>query len=229
MAKRFYETVKVEARDAAFVVLLDARELKTPAKKPMLLPSAALAQLVADEWQAQDDEIVPDSMPIMRMVSTALDRVADMTMETAEAFAAYAMSDLLCYRAEHPQKLFEKQADSWDPLLDWVTSRFDVSMVVTAGILPVDQPEENQTRFASAAGEEPLRLTALAHLAALLGSAILALALGEAHISPRQAYELAFLDDLYQIDEWGVDEEAGARLDKIELEIATVARYLSAL
>ena len=151
------------------------------------------------------------------------------TATTAEAFAAYAMSDLLCYRAEHPQKLVEKQADSWDPLLDWATSRFDVSMVVTAGILPVDQPEENQTRFASAAGEEPLRLTALAHLAALLGSAILALALGEAHISPRQAYELAFLDDLYQIDEWGVDEEAGARLDKIELEIATVARYLSAL
>jgi chaperone required for assembly of F1-ATPase len=229
MAKRFYETVTVQARDAAFVILLDARELKTPAKKPMLLPSAALAQLVADEWQAQGDEIMPDSMPIMRMVSTALDRVADVPQETADAFAAYVMSDLLCYRAEHPEKLFEKQADSWDPLLEWAKTRFDVSLVVTAGILPVEQPEENRARFASAAGDEPLRLTALAHLAALLGSAILALALGEAHISPRQAYELAFLDDLYQIDEWGADEEAQARLDKIELEIATVARYLSAL
>lgn len=229
MAKRFYETVKVEARNAAFIVLLDAHELKTPAKKPMLLPSAALAQLVADEWQAQGDEIVPETMLIMRLVSTALDRVVDVPRETAEAFAAYVMSDLLCYRAEHPEKLVEKQNDSWNPLLDWARSRFDVSLVVTAGILPVEQAEENRARFAAAAGEEPLRLTALAHLAALLGSAILALALGEAHISPRQAYELAFLDDLYQIDEWGVDEEAGARLDKIELEIATVARYLSAL
>ena len=229
MAKRFYETVKVEARNAAFIVLLDAHELKTPAKKPMLLPSAALAQLVADEWQAQGDEIVPETMLIMRLVSTALDRVVDVPRETAEAFAAYVMSDLLCYRAEHPEKLVEKQNDSWNPLLDWARSRFDVSLVVTAGILPVEQAEENRARFAAAAGEEPLRLTALAHLAALLGSAILALALAEAYISPRQAYELAFLDDLYQIDEWGADEEAQARLDEIELEIASVARYLSAL
>ena len=229
MAKRFYETVTVAARDAAFIVLLDTHELKTPAKKPMRLPNAALAQLVADEWQAQGDDIMPDSMPIMRLVSTALDRVVDVPTETAEAFAAYVMSDLLCYRAEHPEKLIEKQADSWNPLIDWAKSRFDVSLVVTAGILPVDQPPENRARFASAAGEEPLRLTALAHLAALLGSAILALALAEAHISARQAYELAFLDDLHQIDEWGMDEEAQARLDKIELEIATIARYLSAL
>ena len=165
----------------------------------------------------------------MRLVSTALDRVAENTAETAEAFAAYVMSDLLCYRAEHPEKLVQKQADSWDPLLQWAKSRFDVSLAVTAGILPVEQPQENHARFAAAAGEEPFRLTALAHLAALLGSAILALALDEAHISPRQAYELAFLDDLYQMEDWGVDEEAQARLDKIELEIATVAGYLSAL
>ena len=96
MAKRFYETVTVQARDAAFVILLDARELKTPAKKPMLLPSAALAQLVADEWQAQGDEIMPDSMLIMRMVSTALDRVADVPQETADAYCADVRPDLLC-------------------------------------------------------------------------------------------------------------------------------------
>ena len=95
--------------------------------------------------------------------------------------------------------------------------------------MPVEQPQVNHARFAAAAGEEPFRLTALAHLAALLGSAILALALDQAHISPRQAYELAFLDDLYQMEDWGVDEEAQERLDKIELEIATVAGYLSAL
>ena len=229
MAKRFYENVSVEAREGAFAVLLDAHELKTPAKKPLHVPSEALAKLIAEEWQAQADEIDPNNMPHMRLVSTALDRVAENTAETAEAFAAYVMSDLLCYRAEHPEKLVQKQADSWDPLLQWAKSRFDVSLAVTAGILPVEQPQENLARFVAAAGEEPFRLTALAHLAALLGSAILALALDEAHISPRQAYELAFLDDLYQMEDWGVDEEAQARLDKIELEIATVAGYLSAL
>jgi chaperone required for assembly of F1-ATPase len=229
MAKRFYENVSVEAREGAFAIMLDAHELKTPAKKPLHVPTAALAALIAEEWQAQQEEIDPNSMQHMRLVSTALDRVAENLDETAHAFAAYVMSDLLCYRAEHPEKLVQKQADSWDPLLQWAKQRFDVSLSVTAGILPVEQPPENHARFAAAAGKEPFRLTALAHLAALLGSAILALALDEAHISPRQAYELAFLDDLYQMDDWGIDEEAQARLDKIELEIATVAGYLSAL
>lgn len=229
MSKRFYEQVGVEARDGAFMVLLDARELKTPAKKPMRLPTEELAKLVADEWDAQGDEIDSHAMPVMRLVSTALDRVSEVPEETADAFAAYAMSDLLCYRAEHPEKLVERQAESWDPLLEWAKGRFDVSFNVTAGILPIDQPEENRARFATAAGDNLFRLTGLAHLAALLGSAILAIALDEGHISPQQAYKLAFLDDLVQMEDWGVDEEAHMRLQKIELEIATVARYLSAL
>ena len=229
MAKRFYKDVRVEARDSGFVVLLDAHELKSPAKKPLHLPTQKLAQMTADEWQAQQDEINPHTMPIMRLVSTAHDRVAELPAETAAAFAAYIMSDLLCYRAEHPDTLVQKQMENWDPLLDWTKSRFDVSLTVTAGILPVQQPEANRQRFITAAGDEPFRLTGLAHLAALLGSAILPMALDEAHISPRQAYELGFLDDLHQMEEWGVDAEAQARLDKIELEIATVAGYLSAL
>ena len=229
MSKRFYKNVSVEARDGAFVVLLDSHELKTPAKKPMHFPNAALAQLVADEWQAQREEIDTHAMPVMRLVSTALDRVSEVPHETAEAYAAYAMSDLLCYRAEHPEKLVEKQSDAWDPLLAWAKARFDLSFNITFGILPIEQPEENRARFVAAAGENLFRLTGLAHLAALLGSAILAIALDEGRISPREAYELAFLDDLAQMEDWGIDEEAQARLDKIELEIATVAGYLSAL
>lgn len=229
MTKRFYKDVAVEVRDDVYIVRLDAHELKTPAKKPMHLPREALAQLVAAEWQAQKDEIDTHTMPVMRLVSTALDRVADVHSETAEAYADYAMSDLLCYRAEHPERLVAKQAEGWDPLLDWARARFDISFNVTTGILPIEQPAENHKRFAAAAGDNFFRLTGLAHLAALLGSAILAIALDEQRITPKQAYELAFLDDLYQIDEWGADEEAQARLDKIELEIATVAGYLSAL
>lgn len=229
MSKRFYKTVSVEARYDAFVVMLDSHELKTPAKRPMHLPSEALAKLVAAEWDAQQDEIDSHSMPVMRLVSTALDRVSEVPQETAEAYAAYAMSDLLCYRAEHPEKLVSKQAESWDPLLDWAKSRFDISFNVTSGILPIDQPEENRARFVAAAGDNLFRLTGLAHLAALLGSAILAIALDEGRIDAKQAYELAFLDDLAQMEDWGVDEEAHMRLQKIELEIATLAGYLSSL
>ena len=229
MARRFYETVTVEAANGGFIVRLDAHELKTPAKKPLILPTAALAQNVADEWQAQDSDIDTHTMPHMRLVSTALDRVADVPLETAQAFAAYGMSDLLCYRAENPDKLETRQADAWDPLLDWAKTRFDMSFEVTQGILPINQPADNEARLAAIAGDDVFRLTGLAHMAALLGSAILALALEDGHIDADTAYQLAFLDDLFQIDEWGADEEAMARLEKIALDIDVGARYFLSL
>ena len=229
MARRFYENVTVAEANDGFIVRLDTHELKTPAKKPLILPTVELAQHVADEWQAQETDIDSYTMPTMRLVSTALDRVADVPDETAQAFAAYGMSDLLCYRAENPDKLVKKQADAWDPILDWAKSRFDMSFEVTQGILPIDQPSDNEARLISIAGDDVFRLTGLAHMAATLGSAILAIAVDEAHVDAQGAYELAFLDDLYQIDEWGADAEAVDRLDKIALDIRHASSYLSAL
>lgn len=229
MARRFYEEVNVTEVNGGFIVRLDAHELKTPARKPLVMPTVALAQHVADEWRAQETDIDSYSMPTMRLVSTALDRVADVPMETAQAFAAYGMSDLLCYRAENPDKLVKKQADAWNPILDWAKNRFDMSFEVTQGILPINQPADNEARLLAIAGTDVFRLTGLAHMAAILGSAILAIAADEAHIDAQQAYQLAFLDDLYQIDEWGSDEEAVDRLDKIALDIRHASSYLSAL
>ncbi len=229
MAKRFYETVKVAETERGYVVKLDAHELKTPAKKPLVLPTQELAQKVADEWQAQDAEIDSHAMPTMRLVATALDRVAEVPDETAAAFAAYGMSDLLCYRAENPDKLVKKQAEAWDPLLDWARLRFDMSFEVTQGILPIAQPDENEARLRAIAGEDVFRITGLAHMAATLGSAILALAVDERQIDAAMAHKLAFLDDLFQIEEWGADEEAIARLANIELDIRVASVYLYAL
>lgn len=229
MARRFYETVSVADTEAGFVIRLDAHELKTPAKKPLILPTQKLAQLVADEWQAQAEMIDSHTMPHMRLVSTALDRVSEVSSETAASFAAYGMSDLLCYRAAHPEKLVAQQAAQWDPLLDWARQRFDMSFEVTSGVLPVAQAQDNEARLVAIAGEEAFRLTGLAHTAAILGSAVLALALDEQHIGPDEAYRLAFLDDLFQIEEWGEDEEAVARLDKITMDIRVASVYLSAL
>lgn len=235
MARRFYETVNVEAARAeagdedGFIVRLDAYALKTPAEKPLILPTEKLAQSVAEEWQAQETKIDSYTMPTMRLVSTALDRVAEVPDETAQAFAAYGMSDLLCYRAENPDKLVQKQAAAWDPMLDWAQARFDMSFEVTQGVLPIAQKAENEARLRAIAGADVFRLTGLAHMAAILGSALLALAVDEAEIDADTAYELAFLDDLFQIDEWGADEEAIDRLDKIALDIRHASGYLSAL
>lgn len=229
MARRFYETVSVAAQNAGFIVKLDTHELKTPAKNPLILPTEALARAVADEWQAQAQDIDSHTMPTMRLVSTALDRVAAVPQETAQAFAAYGMSDLLCYRAENPEKLVKRQAEAWDPLLAWAQARFDMSFEVTQGILPIAQPSGNEARLVAIAGDDVFRLTGLAHMAAILGSAILALAVEAEEITHEAAYSLAFLDDLFQIEEWGEDEEAMSRLAKIALDIEHASRYLLAL
>lgn len=215
MVKRFYKTAQVAPRDGKFVIQLDTHELKTPAKNRLHLESAAIAEQIAAEWNAQEETIDTNAMPVMRLVSTALDRVALDPDATARAFAAYGMSDLLFYRAEHPERLVARQQAAWDPLLDWAQSRFDMSFQVTQSILPMAQAEQNEPRFAELANGDVLRLTGLAHCAALLGSAILTLALDDGHISAQQAYELAFLDDLFQIEDWGEDEEAMQRLTKI--------------
>jgi chaperone required for assembly of F1-ATPase len=139
------------------------------------------------------------------------------------------MSDLLCYRAENPDPLIAKQASAWDPVLAWAKRQFGLVLHTTDSVLPISQPAETEEKLRHLGGEDAFRLTGLAHLAALLGSAVLALALEQGEISPEQAYELAFLDDLFQIETWGSDEEAQVRLDNIALEIKAVARYLSAL
>lgn len=229
MAKRFFELASLVERPDGFGVKLDAYELKTPAKKLIHTPTAALANLIVDEWNGQGDTIEPSSMPVMRLASTAIDRVWLDPQATAEAFAAYGMSDLLFYRAAHPEHLVKHQAAAWDPILDWARARFDMSFHSTQSILPIAQPEANLQIFAQVASGDVFRLTGLAHSAALLGSAILALALDEAHITAEQAYHLAFLDDLFQIEEWGEDEEAADRLSKIKMEINMLMDYLSSV
>ncbi len=229
MAKRFYDHASVASKDAGFTVLLDTRELKTPARAALVLPTRALAQGVAAEWQVQGDEVAPLSMPMTRLVSTAIDCVAADVTPSIAAFASYGMSDLLCYRACVPDALVAQQTAAWDPMLVWVRQRFNLSFTLTSGLAPVAQPEETRTRLHEIAGADPFRITGLAHCAALLGSAVLGLALEEACISAEETYRLAFLDDLFQIDEWGADDEAMDRLTKIALEVRVISAYLSAL
>ncbi len=227
--KRFYETAHVRDDAGAFGIRLDTRELKTPAKKKLRCPTKKMAQLIADEWQAQEENVLPDTMPVMRLVATAIDGVETAIDETANDFAAYGLSDLLCYRAAHPEKLVKQQEEAWTPMLDWAQARFEMAFTVTSGVLPVTQPDGTYARLVEIAGGEVFRLAGLSFGAPLLESAILTLALAEAKITAQTAYELSQLDDIFQMQEWGGDEELTARLARRQGDIVALSRYFEAL
>ena len=229
MVRRFYKSVTTGKTKAGYFVALDDRRLKTPAKRDLNLPTQALATALAEEWDAQDKEVLPASMPVMRLVASAIDRVSDALDATVTSFVNYAASDTLLYRAEAPPKLVEHQDENWSPVLAWVKRRFNLAFIVTNGVLPVDQPVGNETRLTNIAGRDVFRISGLAHGAALLGSAILTLALEAGEISPERAHVLSNLDALFQIDEWGADAEAMARLEQIALDIQALNRYFSVL
>jgi chaperone required for assembly of F1-ATPase len=226
--KVFYKTAGIAPADEGYAVTLDGRPIKTPGKRPFVLASQALADAIAAEWQAQRGEIDPASMPLMRLAATAIDRVADNRAETVSGTAAYAGSDLLCYRTEAPEELAARQAALWQPLLDWAALRFDAPLSVTAGVVAVAQPPSSVAALARVVEAVDLTtLTALADLTGLLGSLVLALAICEGRLGAETAADLAMLDELFQAERWGVDAEAAARRDSIRAEIAAATRFLS--
>ena len=233
MARRFYEKVSIEEVAEGHIIRLDTHKLMTPAKKLLLLPYARLAEAVADEWRQVDEDIILTDMPMSRLVYTALDRVSESYKATAQEFASYGETDLLCYRATHPDTLVQRQDEIWSPYLDWVSATYGVSLQTGAGIAPIKQSQssiEVLTQIAQG-GEEPepnpLRLTGLAHGAGLLGSAVLALRMESGEDKAENIWRAAFLDDFFQIEQWGEDSEAIARLEGMKREIETLSDYFS--
>lgn len=209
-AKRFWKTVEVCEDDAAgFSVTLDGRPVRTPAKSKLSMPSRQLAEWVAEEWRAQDEQIDPESMPITRAMNSALDKVTPQFEAVSEMLAAYGGSDLLCYRADAPEALTERQAAAWDPILDWARERFGIQWEVTSGLMPVTQPEKTvSTLKAQVDALSPFELTAFHDLVAMSGSLILALCVVHNERSPEDAWQLSRIDETWQIEQWGKDEEA---------------------
>lgn len=228
--KRFYKTASAEQREDGAVVLLDGRALKTPAKLDMTLPNLALAEAIAEEWAAQGESIQPQTMPLMKLAATAIDRIAvDASHATAD-IVRYSGSDLLCYRADMQVELAARQEEVWQPLLDWFQRRYDLTMHTTKGIVAVAQPPELAERLRQlCANLDPLRLTALHTATTVCGSVVIGLALLEAHIDAEAAYDAAFLDELHQAQLWGEDEEAAERRADLKAEIASLERFLKLL
>lgn len=210
--KRFYERVSVEAEEGGFAVHLDGKTLRTPAKKPLILPCRPLADALAAEWQAQGEDIVPATMPLMQLVSTAIDRIVPHRNAVMDEMMRYAETDLLCYRAGHPAELTELQARRWQPLLDWAADQLGAQMVVTEGLMAVPQPTRALLVLRQhLEGLTLWQLTAAQSLTAACGSLVLALATTSGRVAGEVAWELALLDELYQNERWGEDWEATER------------------
>lgn len=228
--KRVYEQVSVAEVPGGYEVRLDGRPLRTPARAPLVLPRAALAQAIAEEWDAQTEEVRPHTMPIMQLASTAVDRIGPQRTGVIDAVAAYAETDLLCYRAEHPVELARRQAARWQPLLDWAALRYDAALTVYAGIMPRPQPRGAcQALRAAVEALDDLMLAGLQNATACCGSLVVALALMEGRISADEAFEISQLDETYQIEQWGEDAEAARRRASLRADIAATERFFALL
>ena len=230
--KRFYKAAEAApaGSGAGFSILLDGRPVRTPARNALDLPNRALADAVAAEWQAQGDEIDPRSMPLTGLANAAIDRVAPDPEAFARSLAIYGESDLLCYRAEGPRPLVERQAEAWDPLLAWARRRFDSEFEVTEGIVHRAQPAHTLDRLRRAvAARDPFTLAALSPLVTISGSLIVALALAEGEIGLDQAWAAATLDEAWQAEQWGEDSLAAAALAARRSEFEAAWRFLNLL
>jgi chaperone required for assembly of F1-ATPase len=226
--KRFYASAGVEEREDGFVLTLDGKPMRTPARAPLALPNRALADAVAAEWQAQGERIDPAEMPVTRIVNSAIDGVMGNRGAVIDEIVKYAATDLLCYRAEGPETLVQRQREAWDPLLDWARDELGSPLNHVDGIMFVAQPDASLRAVREAVhGYDPFGLAALHVITTLTGSAVLALAVARRRLEPESAWAAAHLDENFQIERWGVDEEAQARRAAQWREMDAAARVLT--
>ena len=216
LPKRFYKDVSLresaDGQGTGFEVLLDGRPVRTPGKRVLIVPGAAIAQCVAKEWTEQALAIDPSTMPMTRLVNSALDTVADNREAVAAELVSYAGSDLLCYRATNPSGLVARQEEIWEPILAGVERAIEARFHRVAGVVHTPQPAEALDRVAAALTRLPdLPLAALQLVTTLTGSAVLALAQLKGLVTPDEVWAAAHLDEDWQIAQWGRDEEADIR------------------
>ena len=225
-AKRFWKSARTEPCAGGFAVRLDDRLVKTPAKRPLVLPTLAMAQAIAAEWDAQQGPVRPETMPVTRAANSALDKVVPQFDEIVDLLAAYGGTDLICYRATRPAGLIARQATAWDPLVDWSAADLLAPVRVTSGIIPVAQdPASLATLRGLVAALTPFQLAAFHDLVSISGSLILALATTRGHLSPDAAWALSRIDECWQAEEWGEDEDATAQAERKQRDFLAACAF----
>lgn len=228
--RRFYTSVEVVEEDGGFAVRLDGRSVRTPKGGRMALPTRALAEQVAEEWASQGETLEIALMHATRLANTAIESIPGAREATAESVASYAASDLICYFAEEPSELVERQRAHWEPVLGRIEAEAKVSFIRAAGIVHQAQPTETLAEVKRIAlSLDDFSLAGLAFGAALFGSAILSLALQRGWLSGIQAFELSALDEIWQAEKWGVDEEAAERAERLKGEARMLERWFKGL
>lgn len=225
--KRFWNDVTITAERG---IALDGRPVRTPGRLALVLPTEALADAVAGEWRAAEGEIDPRAMPLTGLANTAIERVAPDPATFAASLAAWGESDMLCYRAETPEPLVERQAAAWDPLLDWARTRYDVHFVVTTGIMHQPQPPATLARLGEAvAARSPFELAPLAPIVTITGTLVGALALIEGAVDSATLWTAAHIDEDWQAELWGRDPLALAAYEERQRDFDAAVRFLGLL
>ncbi|MCP4826105.1 MAG: ATPase [Shimia sp.] len=213
--KRFWKETTYEATEGGFKVLLDGRGVKTPAKAPLVVPTEEMAKAVVEEWDAQEGTIDPTSMPVTRSVNAAIDKVALQHGEVADMLAEYGGSDLVCYRATTPEELITRQAAAWDPLLEWAAETFDARLKPVAGVMFAAQDAGALSKLREKTHSfDNFELAAFHDLVGISGSLIIGFAATRDLHSIETLWELCRIDEQWQEDQWGRDEEAAEEAEK---------------
>ena len=224
--KRFWTSTAVVETEAGHTVELDGRRVRTPAKAALVLPTQAMAEAVATEWEAQDEEVDPTRMPFTRSANAAIDKVQHQHAEVADMLAAYGDSDLLCYRATYPDALQNRQAEAWDPALDWADESLGARLRPLAGV--VHQPQDAdalEVLRRQVHAMTAFQLAAFHDLVSLSGSLILGFAASQDWRKPNEIWRISRLDELWQIEQWGDDDEAQAVAETKETAFLHAKRF----
>jgi chaperone required for assembly of F1-ATPase len=230
--KRIWQAATVTDLNPSYGILLDTKPLKKPGGAPLSVPFEPLAAAIATEWDAagrDGNDILPDHLPFTRLATTATDRVPHHRDSITAQLAAYALHDLLCYRAESPPGLVQRQAECWDVWLDWAAETFAIRLNTGAGLTPIDQPPETQAVFTAALAQKTdFELAGLGVAIPALGSCILGLAFAAGALRTIAAFKLSILDDLFQAERWGDDPESKTRREAILDDLTLCEKFWAA-
>jgi len=227
--KRFYTSVGVGEADGGYTVTLDGKPIKTPSGRMVVIPSRALAEMIAAEWNAQGEFIEPLTMPLTRFSNSVVQGVVDQSEAVRDDIAKYFASDLLFYRAGHPEGLVAREAEHWDPILFWAKDALGAHFILAEGVMHVRQPDAAIAAARGALPADPWMIAALHVITGLTGSALLALALFHGVIEAQQVWAAAHVDEDWNAEKWGVDDEVAARKAAKLVDFNAVAAALKEL